>query len=102
MKIIALIVFITVSMGARKPDELKVHKIEDIEYKGDVAHVKVSGYGKTYEVNRKNKIMPCLWNGWMAPQEVVIGLDEESGKIVDCKLHARGVPHIKNIKKMEY
>lgn len=102
MKVLLLIALVTSAYAAKKVDKLKVHTIEDIEYKGEIAHVKVSNSGKTYKVNRENKIMPCLWNGWMAPQEVVIGLDEESGKILDCKLHAGGFPHLKNVKKMEY
>lgn len=102
MKFLLLIALTTGAYAAKNVDKLKVHTVEDIEYKGDTALVKVSNSAKTYEVDRKNKIMPCLWNGWMAPQEVVIGLDEESGKILDCKLHARGVPHLKNVKKMEY
>lgn len=101
MKFLLLFVIANTAFAATNVDKLKVHTIEDIEYKGDIAHVKVSNSGKTYKVNRDNKIMPCLWNGWMAPQEVVIGLDEESGKIMDCKLHAGGVPHLKNIKKMD-
>lgn len=96
MKFLIIFSLINFAFAATDVDRLRVHKIEDIEYKGDMAHIEISGSGKTYKIERDHQSMPCLWNGWMAPQEVVLGIDEESGKIIQCKLYASGIPHLKN------
>lgn len=96
MKYLLLLSLTSFAFAATDADNLRVHKIENIEYKGDMAHVEISGSGKTYKIPKDHKSMPCLWNGWMAPQEVVIGIDEKSQKIVECKLYSAGIPHLKN------
>lgn len=98
MKFLLLFSFMSVVYATTDPvwDKMRVHKIEDIEYKGEMAHIEISGSVKTYTIPKDHKSMPCLWNGWMAPQEVILGIDEDSGKIVECKLYATGIPHLKN------
>ena len=101
MKFLLFPLLISSVFAAPEYDKLRVHKIDSIEYQGEMAVIELENSGKTYKIPKDHKSMPCLWNGWIAPQEVVLGIDEESGKILECKLYASGVPHLKNIRKQD-
>lgn len=75
--------------------------VEDIEYVGDEAKILLDDKQK-FTISRNHPAMPCLWNGWMAPQEVILGIDQETNEINDCKLYAFGVRELKNVRKREY
>ncbi|MFP5387590.1 MAG: hypothetical protein ACLGHN_16055 [Bacteriovoracia bacterium] len=101
MKYLLFLSLILPSAFARDSDQMLVRSIDNIDYQGNTAKVLLET-GETFEIPRDHAAMPCLWNGWMAPQEVILGIDEETGEINECKLYAGGVKHLKNTRKIDY
>jgi hypothetical protein len=85
--------FLPLMALAQVQRSMEIHSVRSIDYKDGEATVTFWDDNKVYRLDEKAKVMPCLENGWKAPKEVVIGLDEK-GNILNCKLYGGGFPQL--------
>lgn len=82
---------LVISMSAYSQSDVQVQRVRNVDVKDGTANISFYDVERVYKLPENSGIVPCLKNGWEAPQKVLIKVDPKKNTITDCKLYSAGV-----------